>query len=172
MAFDVTANVVLEVHPDCLPDEADWDAFIAWLPQQDVPRRLGGIVMAEGPGPNAGQRKKLLAVPGMDKGRSVVLTTSVLARGAITALNWLGYKGLVGRDYADLRGCFDHLGVPQQDRSLILKRLIELKCELLGLDARELLQIHDHWSLAGMRLATMAAVDPRVTAQRRRSDAA
>ena len=149
MAYDAFDGVILEVHPDCPPDEREWDGFVAWLCARDL-SRVRGLTFAEGPGPNAGQRKKLMTVPGVDVGLSVVLTTSLVARGAITALNWLGYKNLKGFDYKNLVAAMDYLDIPPERHHPIAQRVLELKCELLGVTLAEL-----PYDRAALDLATL-----------------
>lgn len=162
---------MLEVHPDCPPDDGDWHAFLLWLEGLDMRNLRGGLTLAEGPGPNAGQRKNLIAVRGVAEAKTAVLTTSIVARGAITALNWLGYKRIIGLDYANLSGGFDYLAVPAAEREPLIKRLVELKCELMGIEFADLVRDQDLVALAAMPIAKLAGL-VKAHSSRRRPDAA
>jgi hypothetical protein len=155
MAYDLCEGLLLEVHPDCPPDEREWDEFVQWLHARDI-SGIRGLVFAEGPGPNAGQRRKLMSVKGMKDAKSIVLTTSVIARGAITALNWLGYRNIRGFDYKNLIGALEQLEVAPARHRVIAQRVVELKCDMLGVAASELMVDHDIFALATSTFSTLA----------------
>jgi hypothetical protein len=91
------------------------------------------LVVTDGPdagGPDAGQRAKMARV-GMLRMPTAVVTESVLARGVMTAVSWLGAPV---RAFApeDLFRAFDFLKISSPVRARIPARLEALKAELRG----------------------------------------
>ncbi|MET0389707.1 MAG: hypothetical protein ABW321_27285 [Polyangiales bacterium] len=162
MAFDVLHDVVLVVHADCPPDDGDWDAFLDRVRGLGLAQRYTSLVLCEGPGPNAGQRKRMMALPGLSDARTVVLTTSLVARGTVTALNWLGYRKLRALDYADLTGGLDYLRVPRAHHLDIAARVVALKHGLLGVPPSDAMSTDQTLTLAVLTLAQLThALPPR-----------
>lgn len=91
------------------------------------------LVFADGldaAGPDAGQRKKM-ARAGLLRVPTAVVTESVLARGVMTAVGWLGAP-IRGFAPDHLFQAFEHLKISSPVRARIPLRLEELKAELYG----------------------------------------
>jgi hypothetical protein len=91
------------------------------------------LVFTDGPdaaGPNAGQRARM-ARAGLLRVPTAVVTESVLARGVMTAVSWLGtpIKGFASED---LFRAFEFLKVSAPVRARIPAQLEALKAELHG----------------------------------------
>jgi hypothetical protein len=91
------------------------------------------LVVTDGPdaaGPDAGQRAKL-ARAGLLRIPTAVVTESVLARGVMTAVSWLGAP-IQAFAPEHLFRAFDFLKISGPVRARIPARLEELKAELRG----------------------------------------
>lgn len=84
MAFQAVDSIMILVHGTEPPTDHEWDALIA---TPDVVRVL---VWTPGVGPNARQRQRMKSAVGGRATRTGVVTPSLMARGIVTALGWLG----------------------------------------------------------------------------------
>ncbi|HEU4406272.1 MAG TPA: hypothetical protein VFS43_13490 [Polyangiaceae bacterium] len=82
-------GVWLTVHGARPPTDAEWQRHVDEL--LDAGERVRAIlILTEGPGPDARQRATLKALPELLCLPRAVVTGSALARGAATAVHWLG----------------------------------------------------------------------------------
>jgi hypothetical protein len=96
MAFSTLPNVaegglIIVVHPRTAPSDQEWEAYLAEYIKYD-PEKLLTLVLTDGGGPSAGQRK---AVNDMLQGRTTraaVVTKSPIVRGVVSALGWFNPK--------------------------------------------------------------------------------
>jgi hypothetical protein len=122
-------NVVVYVHGDASPTDAEWEAGIAFFKDTPDPSRLSAIIYTEGGAPNAAQRAQLNAVLGSNKVRIGVLTGSAAARAAGVAVRWFNPElAIFGAE--DVEAALDHIRAPADQRSLLKRTLTELKSEL------------------------------------------
>ncbi len=122
-------NVVIHVHSETNPSDTEWDALLGlYRPPADV-TKLCTLVFTAGGAPNASQRAKMNTEFSGHAGRTAVLTGSVLARAAGTAVSWFRPQlRIFGPD--DTQQAFQHLNVDADTRAMILLALAELKAEL------------------------------------------
>src|SRR4051812_32144689 len=77
--------------PRPITDEM-WNPYLAWLEKFGEPRINTTFTFAPLQNPNALQRKRLLALPNLERilkpKRVALMTNSALVRSAMTALNW------------------------------------------------------------------------------------
>jgi hypothetical protein len=120
---------LIEVIGEADPSARDWDALLATC-RREIATLRGGVVLSDGGRPNAKQRAALAALDGAVV-RIAVLTPSVLARGAVTALHWLGHN-IRAFEPDDLDSAFAYIDVPAASYVGTLRRIVELKAELAG----------------------------------------
>jgi hypothetical protein len=130
MAKTFLWKIVLGVHVNAFganaPAASDWDEMI----EQFVIRRgeiRGLLVHSEGGAPNAVQRKRIReSIPDMPK--AALLTQSVMARAAMTAIN-LFTKSFDAFAPTDIDKALTYIKAPTEDWPALKKALEELKRE-------------------------------------------
>jgi hypothetical protein len=132
MSFRFVEHILVEVHLAADPSDAEWDAFLDtgndWMKGGEL---HGCLVLTEGGSPNAKQRKKMVDIPGVTEKPVAVVTHSLVARGAVTALSWLGHKI---RSFApdELDDAMSYATVSQAVRPKITETIASMKFELAG----------------------------------------
>ena len=121
-------TTVLIVHARRLPDDAEWNAFIAdCIAMGSLAQR--GIVFAEVT-LNGEQRRQIAEVHRLTGCHSVaVVTSSLLTRVLVTTMNWLSNTH---RAFApsDVVAAFDFLGVSDSERHELLAVALRFAREL------------------------------------------
>ncbi len=112
----VLDRVALCLHSERDPTDAEWDAMVEKLERE---RRSFDTVVAVtlGGTPSARQRKIIRDV--LQNVRTVVVTDSSMARGAVTALSWIGVS-IEAAPLTELRAVFEKLGPPE-----VVQRLLD-----------------------------------------------
>jgi hypothetical protein len=89
MAWSVLADLLLVVHDEHAPGDAEWDRWLRDYAAGAADLRAM-IVYSLGGGPASAQRKKLLeTISQLPRAPDVfMVTSSALARGVVTALSW------------------------------------------------------------------------------------
>src|SRR5437762_13793050 len=91
IAFDKVGRCIIMVCGKHPIDDASWDQYLWFLKGQLVPgTRPVGLVRSDGYGPTVAQRQQMneLIVPVVGELKAAVLSSSNIARGIMTALNW------------------------------------------------------------------------------------
>jgi hypothetical protein len=129
MLHELQGDVMLVVQGDVPVVDGDWDEYLAALDAS--PSLKAFLISADNHGPNASQRAKLATLHRIDPLPKAVVTTSMGARGIVTALSWLGSNI---RAFApnQIDRAFDYLGVANDARAALLGRLALLKTWLAG----------------------------------------
>src|SRR5262245_22469365 len=87
VAFEIVGPTLVVVFGNDAPSDAEWQAHIV---SAKNPAVQGLLIVTAGGGPTAAQREQLarekIAAP------AAVVTRSVIARGIVTALSWLGQR--------------------------------------------------------------------------------
>jgi hypothetical protein len=96
VAFRVLQDVVIIVHGADPPSNEEWEAWLNYYVQEAAEDRLPIYVVTEGGGPDVNQRDSLNRRFSKIKPRAAVVTSSRVARGIITALQWVGQIDLKG----------------------------------------------------------------------------
>jgi hypothetical protein len=131
-------NIMVYVHADVPPTDAEWEAGISFFKETSDPSRLSALVYTQGGAPNAAQRARLNAVLGSNKVRIGLLTASAAARAAGVAVRWFNPElSIFGPE--DVEAALDHIRAPTDQRSEVKRALTELKSEL-SIHAREVRQ--------------------------------
>jgi len=120
----VSGNFVICVHGSLAPSQAEWNQVLELYRRHPNISQLKTLVWTDGGAPNAAQRSELTAALAGGKSMPIaVITASVLARAAGTALTWLnpGFR-LFGPN--DFDRALDHLGAGGVERRA-LRELVE-----------------------------------------------
>jgi hypothetical protein len=121
LGFDKLSGCILLVVGREAPADLEWDGYLAFLKSNlsagSVPRLL---VYTGGGAPTALQRKKLQAAtePFAKVAKIAVVTASVVARGAVTALSWFS-PGHAAFSPEKMEEALAFLGVNDADRMII-----------------------------------------------------
>jgi hypothetical protein len=119
-------GTVLIVHARVLPDETEWNAFIADSMSAPVEN---GLVFCE-VSLNPAQRRQVAAAHRVNGCRSVaVITSSLLTRVLIRTLNWMSNKHRAF-DPSEVVAAFDFLGTPHDQRHELLALALRFAREL------------------------------------------
>lgn len=91
MAYKVVDNVFIVVHSREAPSNEEWDEYLEYyVAHLDKCQRI--LVISDGGGPNAVQRKKTSEAIKNTKTMTAVCTDQMLVRGIVTALAWFNNK--------------------------------------------------------------------------------
>ena len=95
LQYDTTpGGVLVQVHRDSPPDE-EWNGLVSYLDDR-LEQLVGVLIITVGDGgPSVSQRSTLSAVLKRMRPSTqiVMLTDSLIARGALTAINWMTRRG-------------------------------------------------------------------------------
>jgi hypothetical protein len=115
------------VHGKESPSDADWDRMCEFLKQAASPE-MRILVYTDGGAPSAVQRSKLNAVLHM-KPRVAILTTSLIARTAGTALRWFNDKIRIFGPH-EIEAGLKHLQLTRTEETALRAALDDVRGEL------------------------------------------
>jgi hypothetical protein len=131
LSFGSFMSCVILVHSKAAPSDKDWNKYVEFLKLQKKPETKILVVGKAGtPPPSAAQRAKLTSVFGKVGVPTAVLTDSQIARGAVTALNWIFPQKLSAFPTERLEDALAHLGLPVGFAPDIRKVINSLNAEL------------------------------------------
>lgn len=118
MAVRVSGPILVIVHSDRPPPDAEWDEYVTALRDNAATLRYQ-LVWSAGGGPNAAQRKRAensVSAAYLPVGRTIpltaVVTRSAAVRGLVTLFNWFQPGRFRAFDAHDLRGALAFVDVP------------------------------------------------------------
>src|SRR5262245_37441731 len=82
-------HFMLLAHGSASPDLEEWTLYCRDF-EEHASNMAGTIVVTDGVGPNARQRSLLVEAQGKHVRPAAIVTSSRLALGIMTAINWLG----------------------------------------------------------------------------------
>ena len=127
MVFERAGGTMVVAHGPANPSDAVWDAYVATM--AELRSQVGrALVFTAGGSPNAKQRANLGQHAG--KIRAAILTDSIVARGVVTALSWLGVS-IAAFPPAQVTGAMDYIGVPFDERELVQRTLEHAKARVI-----------------------------------------
>jgi hypothetical protein len=132
MKWEIVDKVLLLVHGDGIANDAEWSAF---LDEYDKHASLlhSLVLFLPTTGPDSAQRRRLSDIHLRRPTPIAVLSSSQLARGAVTALSWLGVAvKAFEADHVD--AALTHLALSPRTRDLVLKQLATLRRDLADAD--------------------------------------
>ncbi|NUP10870.1 MAG: hypothetical protein HOW73_32905 [Polyangiaceae bacterium] len=115
LAMRAYGNYVVCVHGNLAPSSSEWAKLVRMYRAHPSLADARTLVYTDGGAPNAAQRADLSAVIGPSKMLTSIITHSVIARAAGTALTWLN-PGLRVFSPADFDKALDHIGALGIDR--------------------------------------------------------
>lgn len=123
-----TGAVIVYVHTADAPSDVEWDQAMRFFEAPDL-RHLRVLVYTDGAAPNVSQRARLNGLLGSNKLPMAVLTPSVLARAAGTAISWFNPNLRVyGPD--DYEAAFKQLNASADERTALRTLVERFKAEL------------------------------------------
>jgi hypothetical protein len=132
MAHVVSDGIQLAVHDESPPTDAEWDAYLA----EAASSVRGTLVVTDGGGPNAKQRAAIANIAGIAELPTAIITSSILARGIVTAISWLG-KNIRAFSPAEIGAAMDYLGIGSSKRAELSQRIARLKVTLADAESLE-----------------------------------
>jgi hypothetical protein len=124
-------GLLITVHTNRSPSEAEWDAYFRELVKHD-PKTLKSLNFTDGAAPNGAQRKQVNDFLQGRTSRCAVVTASPFVRGAVTALSWFNSEiKAYAPDNAD--AALEYLDVRSQELMLV-RREIQLLRKRMGHD--------------------------------------
>ena len=123
---------IIGVHTAAPPSAAEWEQLLE-LGRCAPPGHLGTLIYTEGGSPSALQRKQLretMTQSKLESQRTAVLTDSLIARTAITALNIFLGGTLKAFSPTAVEAALSYLEAPTKVRPLLIQALEEMKSEL------------------------------------------
>jgi hypothetical protein len=122
-------RVAVAVHDAIPPTDDEWDRWLARFRERHGLEMRVLVESNDGAGPNAKQRKALAAFTHQVDIRAAVLTDSVLVRGIITAIAWLGIRqrGFPMGHYAQAG---EFLGLTSDELAQAMEQIAKLRVQL------------------------------------------
>lgn len=131
LRFDLIDHVMLIVHADMPPDEADWQRMVTVRNASRAKIRGNLVIAPPRASINAAQRADVAAFMKATGAPIAVITDSALIRGVARAV---GFLGVQVRAYprAELLSALNFLMVPPSRHADLLRRIEVLQAQLAG----------------------------------------
>lgn len=126
MAVRMIGNDIVFAHTERSPTDAEWNQGLDAFRNAPDPRTMRVFVYTAGGAPNAAQRARLNALLGGVQPPMAVMSTSPMARAAITAISWFNPK-MKGFSPDEPDRALDHLGVTGEARTTLKRAMTELR---------------------------------------------
>lgn len=135
--FERHERWVLLVHGSDPPGDAEWQEYVEALRDLERRKGVGVVVLTDGVGPNALQRKMITEF----SMRSAVVTSSRVARGMVTALGWIGVaiKAFAPEQFVDALAALD---VPEASYTSMMQKAAAMRLRLAGRDPSPTFPMH------------------------------
>jgi hypothetical protein len=132
MQVDRVGGLLIVAHGRENPSDEEWNEHMA---ASDSARHKfhGVLVTSLGGGPNAGQRKTLLDIAGSHSYLTCLCTDSIVARGVVTAFNWLGAANMHALRYDQIDRALELLDVPVVERDEVKQAVARLHAKLAAI---------------------------------------
>ena len=131
LAMRSWSSYVVFVHGSLAPSQVEWNQVLDLYRGHPNLASAKTLVFTEGGAPSAPQRAELSSVLGKIPMRTAVMTSSIIARTAGTALTWLN-PGFRVFSATDFDGALEHLLASPGDRRTLRDLVDELRRELAG----------------------------------------
>ncbi len=125
MAWSVVNGILVTVHSAAPPRDDEWTRY---LRDAGTTGLTGNLVLTDGGGPNAMQRKQIEELPQIRLLPTAVVTTSRLVRGIVTAISWMG-KNIRAVAPTALDAAFDYMQVKPVARASLLSTIERLRAQ-------------------------------------------
>jgi hypothetical protein len=127
MLWRIEGTVLAAVHGREDPTDAEWTAYLTSA--RGPTRYTGTLVVTDGGGPNALQRKQLEDLPELRDLPVAVVTASRAARGIVTAIGWFG-KAIKAFSPQHLPEALRYLRITPAEATRVCTSIDEMKAEL------------------------------------------
>jgi hypothetical protein len=128
--WELCGSIFVAVHSHAAPLDAEYDDGLRGY-ETHLGRFRGILIFTRGGAPNARQRKRTTDFwVGRDLPKTVIMTSSTVARGVVTALNWFMAQKLKAIDSDDFAGAFDYLEVAPDERPAVQATVLRLDAQL------------------------------------------
>jgi len=135
MLWELSGSTFVIVHSASAPHDDDYDSALGGYAKH-LGRFRGILIHSTGGSPNAAQRKRTTDFwQGKTLPKTVIMTSSVVARGAITALNWFVSQPLKAVRPDDFREAFEYLEVVHAEQASVEETVTKLRRGLVASSA-------------------------------------
>lgn len=133
MVYKFLGNLVVMVHTAQNPTDEELRAYYDELRTKDV-SRTRVLVLTDGGGLNASQRKELNEVLSGRPQPCAVVSDNTMVRGIVTALSWFN-RSIKSFSPSDTEEAFKYLGIPTSEFAIVWREIKQLRGQLgLGKD--------------------------------------
>jgi hypothetical protein len=135
MRWALSGSVFVIVHGPKPPTDAEYQATLQAYGKH-LGRFRGILIHSDGGAPNSAQRKQTTDFwEGRNLPKTAIMTSSSIARGVMTALNWFFPQKLKAVKEGDFLTAFEYLEVPSVERALAEQTVARLRNELANQSA-------------------------------------
>jgi hypothetical protein len=128
MCFAFVSDVLVAVHGDQPPSSSEWRRYLAACANASDKVRAN-VVVTSGGGPNAAQRAELSNLPNLMTFPTAVVSSSIVVRGIVTAISWLG-KRIKAFSPADIDSACRYLALTAETKPKVLLAVRAMQTEL------------------------------------------
>jgi hypothetical protein len=132
LVYDCRDDIILAVHNEEPPTNEEWTPYVDFANTREGQRVVLSVVYSDGGGPNAKQRQLMLKARQAERVPSVIISSSIVARGIITALTWLGKSNVTACAPDDLTRLNALTALDRPRLHALLVRIARLKLALLN----------------------------------------
>lgn len=129
MAWKVIDRLVIVVLGTEEPTDAEWEDYLRAVERHGIDRTMQ-LVVTEGGGPNAMQRRYLSSLLARRSVPVAVVSGSVTIRAVVTAMSWFNHR-IRGFPPTSLRDAIAYLAIPASRTELIEREVAAMRL-LLG----------------------------------------
>lgn len=122
------STLIIAIHNGETPLDSEWEGYCVLLENvlKKDPDRLYALNVTLGGAPNANQRQRVNATPGISMPKGSVFTESAIVRGVITALQWATGGRLKAFRFRDLPIGLAHCLVEPDEVPMLIGELTAL----------------------------------------------
>jgi hypothetical protein len=126
---DASVLVVLALHADAPPSDAEWGHFCSWIPRHMGHPNGVSMVLTDGGAPSSAQREQMRKHLGPVTPLTAVITDKPVVRGVVTAVRWFNPKisAFTPLEFLD---AFKFIGLSGAQVSSVCEMLNTLEMEL------------------------------------------
>ncbi len=132
LLYDCSDDIIVAVHNEEPPADEEWIPYINFANTREGQRVVLSVVYSDGGVPNASQRQRMFDAKQSRSVPSVVISSSVVARGIITALGWLGKSNITACAPDDLARLEALTALDRPRLHALLIRIVRLKLALVN----------------------------------------
>jgi hypothetical protein len=131
MAFAWVGNLIIAVHGEHPPSDAEWKHYVASMKSNPNLGMAKSLAITDGGAPTPAQRREVNEIIGNRPGLTAVLSASAAVRGVVTALSWFN-PHIKAFSPSDKDGAFRHLQLSANEITEAVRTIELLRLELKG----------------------------------------